>query len=42
MQRKPMKGKPLGIPSSGLTKCLRHKAHEKMLGLIKNYGWSKD
>ena len=41
-KRRPLKGKPLGVPCSDLCLCMRHKLHEEMDKVLATLKISKD
>lgn len=42
LKRRPLKGKPLGIPCSELCLCMRHKAHEEIEIVMEQFKWDRD
>jgi len=42
LKRRPLKGKPLGIPCSELCLCMRHLAHEEIENIMKEFKWDRD
>ena len=42
LKRRPIKGKPAGIPCSDLCLCMRHKAHEEIEIIMEQFKWSRD
>lgn len=42
LKRRPLKGKPLGIPCSSLCLCMRHKAHEEIDIIMDQFKWTRD
>jgi len=42
LKRRPLKGKPLGIPCSDLCLAMRHRVHEEMDKIEFDFKWSRD
>ena len=42
LKRRPLKGKPLGIPCSELCLAMRHRVHEEIDKIAEDFKWDKD